>query len=98
MLMGRRAARQCVVFLGATVAIMVTAVRTEAQENGAFYEIETKYIFGFTSPLVPQSVLKVKKHLNPTLSPASASAPAHMPPPELSSSMSSHRTSICKSS
>jgi hypothetical protein len=48
MLMGRRAARQCLVFLGATVAIMVTTVRTEAQESGAFYEIETKYIFGFT--------------------------------------------------
>jgi len=48
MLMGRRAARHCLVFLGATVAIMVTAVRTEAQESGAFYEIETKYIFGFT--------------------------------------------------
>jgi len=46
--MGRHAARQCLVFLGATVAIMVTAVRTEAQESGAFYEIETKYIFGFT--------------------------------------------------
>lgn len=46
--MGRRAARHCLVFLGATVAIMVTAVRTEAQESGAFYEIETKYIFGFT--------------------------------------------------
>jgi hypothetical protein len=48
MLMGLRAARHCLVFLGATVAIMVTAVRTEAQESGAFYEIETKYIFGFT--------------------------------------------------
>jgi len=48
MLTGRRAARQCLVFLGAMVAIILTAVRTEAQDAGTFYEIETKYIFGFT--------------------------------------------------
>jgi hypothetical protein len=40
--------RQCLTSLAATAVILTTAVRAEAQDNSAFYEIETKYIFGFT--------------------------------------------------
>jgi hypothetical protein len=40
--------RQCLTYLGATVVILSTAFRAEAQDNSAFHELETKYIFGFT--------------------------------------------------
>jgi len=35
-------------YLGAAAAILATVVRSEAQDDSAFHEIETKYIFGFT--------------------------------------------------
>ena len=34
--------------LATTAAIVTTAVRAEAQDNNAFYQSESKYIFGFT--------------------------------------------------
>jgi hypothetical protein len=40
--------RHCVTSLATIAAILTTAVRAEAQDNNAFYELETKYIFGFT--------------------------------------------------
>src|SRR5215467_11895423 len=35
-------------YLGAAAAILATVVRSEAQDDSSFHEIETKYIFGFT--------------------------------------------------
>jgi hypothetical protein len=43
-----RVMRHCLTSLATTAAILTTAVRAEAQDNNAFYELETKYIFGFT--------------------------------------------------
>jgi hypothetical protein len=43
-----RLRRHCVAYLGATAAILATVVRSQAQDDSAFHEIETKYIFGFT--------------------------------------------------
>ena len=43
-----RLRRHCLAYLGATAAILATVVRSEAQNDSAFHEIETKYIFGFT--------------------------------------------------
>jgi hypothetical protein len=43
-----RLVRHCLAYLGATAAILATVVRSEAQDDSAFHEIETKYIFGFT--------------------------------------------------
>jgi hypothetical protein len=40
--------RPCLKCLGATAAILTTAVRAKAQDDSAFHEIETKYIFGFS--------------------------------------------------
>jgi len=43
-----RVMRHGLTSLAAITAILAIAVRVEAQDNNAFYEIETKYIFGFT--------------------------------------------------
>ena len=43
-----RVIRRCLTYLGATAAILTTAVHAEAQDSSAFHELETKYIFGFT--------------------------------------------------
>jgi hypothetical protein len=43
-----RVMRHGLTSLATTAAILATAVRAEAQDNNAFYELETKYIFGFT--------------------------------------------------
>lgn len=43
-----RALFQCLRCLGATAIILAITFRAEAQEDTAFHEIETKYIFGFT--------------------------------------------------
>jgi hypothetical protein len=40
--------RQGLTSLATTVAILTTAVRAEAKDNNAFYELEPKYIFAFT--------------------------------------------------
>jgi hypothetical protein len=42
------AVRHCLASLGATAVILATVARTEAQDEGTFHEVETKYIFGFT--------------------------------------------------
>jgi hypothetical protein len=43
-----RQRRHCLAYLGATAVILATVVRSQAQDDSAFHEIETKYIFGFT--------------------------------------------------
>jgi hypothetical protein len=43
-----RLRRHCLAYLGATAVILATVVRSQAQDDSAFHEIETKYIFGFT--------------------------------------------------
>ena len=43
-----RVIRRRLTYLGATVAILTTAVHAEAQDSSAFHELETKCIFGFT--------------------------------------------------
>src|SRR6516165_4264634 len=43
-----RLVRHRLAYLGATAAILAAVVRSEAQDDIAFHEIETKYIFGFT--------------------------------------------------
>ena len=43
------AVSHCLAYLGATAVILSTEVRSNAQDSGTFYEIETKYIFGFTT-------------------------------------------------
>jgi hypothetical protein len=42
------AVRHCLASLGATAVILATVARSEAQDEGTFHEVETKYIFGFT--------------------------------------------------
>jgi hypothetical protein len=43
-----RVMRQGLTSLATTVAILTTAVRAEAKDNNAFYELEPKFIFAFT--------------------------------------------------
>jgi hypothetical protein len=42
------AVRHCLASLGVTAVILATVARSEAQDEGTFHEVETKYIFGFT--------------------------------------------------